>query len=87
MTGRGGADVSSNYYTTETACSCPDWQYRGRERACKHVRRLREAVETVEGQRRHNAALQGAPGRTDTGRRRAWRRSLTTPAGLRDRDR
>ena len=50
------------YYTTETACSCPDWQYRGRDRPCKHVERLRTALETVKGQREHNAALQAAQG-------------------------
>ena len=34
----------SKYYTTADppACSCPDWQYRGHIRPCKHIRRLQE---------------------------------------------
>ena len=53
---------SATYYTTETACSCPDWQYRGRERHCKHVRALRAASKLIDDQREHNAALQAARG-------------------------
>ena len=33
------------YYTTESGCSCPDKRYR--HRACKHMRRLKEATELV----------------------------------------
>lgn len=45
------------YYTTVAACSCPDWQYRGRERACKHVLRLKEAVDLIDLQRHHNEGV------------------------------
>lgn len=47
-----------NYYTTLEACSCPDYQYRLRERkengGCKHMRALREALEHVAAQRSFN---------------------------------
>lgn len=42
------------YYTTERACSCPDWKFRGRSRPCKHVKALRKAGELVESQREFN---------------------------------
>ena len=52
------------YYTTETACSCPDWQYRGRDRPCKHVRTAQDSArDRRDASGRHNAALQG-PHRT-----------------------
>ena len=42
-------------------CTCPDWQYRGRLRPCRHVNRLREAKNYVERQNAVNAAF-GLPG-------------------------
>ena len=45
------------HYTTMDACSCPDWQYRGRERPCKHVKALRAAVDLIDSQRRHNEGV------------------------------
>ena len=55
------------------ACSCPDWQYRGRLRPCKHVSRLREAKNYVEAQTAVNAAFdlpeyRGADGELRTAR-------------------
>ena len=43
------------YYTTPQACSCPDHRFRGRERPCKHVKRLRAARRLIDNQREHNA--------------------------------
>ena len=39
----------ARYYTTADppACSCPDFCHRGRERPCKHIRALRDALELV----------------------------------------
>ena len=79
--------MSPTYYTTPTACSCKDWQYRGRDRPCKHVRRLREAVETIKGQRDHNAALQAAQGaqrREDSFKSSAGRLEKAGLRGARD---
>ena len=45
------------YFTDEKACSCPDWQYRGRERPCKHVRRLRAADDLIHSQRTYNRGV------------------------------
>ena len=42
------------YYSTPDACSCPDWQYRGRLRPCKHVRALRQAIDLVDRQYQYN---------------------------------
>ena len=43
----------SKYYTTADppACSCPDWQYRGHIRPCKHIRRLQEAEALIASNR------------------------------------
>ena len=40
--------LPSRYFTSEIACSCPDFLYRGRYRACKHVRALREALAVLD---------------------------------------
>ena len=45
------------HYTTMDGCSCPDWQYRGRERPCKHVRRLRAAVDLIHSQKTYNRGV------------------------------
>ena len=40
-------ESEAQYFTDTNACSCPDFQYRGRERPCKHIRAYREALEIV----------------------------------------
>lgn len=47
--------ASPKYRTTEDACQCADWRYRGRIRACKHVAALRAALEHVKAQTAVNA--------------------------------
>ena len=41
------------YITTAAACSCPDAWYR-RGRVCKHVKAIRQALELLDSQERHN---------------------------------
>lgn len=40
--------VPAKYYTTTSHCSCLDFWFRGRYRACKHVQRLRQALALIE---------------------------------------
>ena len=44
------------YFSTLTACSCPDWHYRRRtpDLPCKHVSRLQDATALLEAQEVHN---------------------------------
>ena len=39
--------VEVKYLTSTDTCSCPDFQYRGRERPCKHVVALVEAYRLI----------------------------------------
>ena len=44
------------YYSTDEACSCPDWHYRRRTREspCKHVKRLQDARALLDAQEAYN---------------------------------
>ena len=43
---------AARYFTSLEACSCPDWHYRGRQRPCKHVRELRQALAVLDSHKR-----------------------------------
>ena len=45
------------YFTTTRACSCPDWQYRGRYRPCKHIKALVAAYALIQAQNVKNTTL------------------------------
>ena len=55
----------AKYFTSTEACSCPDWRFRGRQRPCKHVEALRQAVAVIAAT---NAkwATKGGDDETDT---------------------
>ena len=54
------------YFSTRTACSCPDWHYRRRTPAepCKHVLRLQHAKALLDAQEVHNRLEGISPRRT-----------------------
>ena len=56
------------YFSTLTACSCPDWHYRRRTPAgpCKHVLRLQHAKALLGAQEVHNRLKGISPRRTST---------------------
>ena len=40
--------LPSKYFTSSDACSCLDFFYRGRCRACKHIKALRDALAVLD---------------------------------------
>ena len=50
-------DQPAKYFTSTESCSCPDWRFRGRQRPCKHILRLREALDVLDANRRKWASI------------------------------
>ena len=61
------------HITTAESCTCADFQYRGKERPCKHITRLASAE-------RASSVLQGQRDRLKTAVQR-WRDTLAEDAG------
>ena len=59
------APIEIRYFTTPIGCSCKDWLYRGRLRACKHVTALRQARKLIELQAAHNEEVTHGITRSD----------------------